>query len=423
MTARHRREPVRTGGAVRRAVLTSVLSALALTSITITAAGVTLTNSSALPDPPAATAPDAPSSTPVEDPTLAPPVEVEDLPVGIPDIALVSADGPQLGDVPIAALGAYQRAAAVLEGADKTCHLNWSLVAAVGQVVSGHGTTGDSSLDRTGVMRPKYAGKALRGSTGKRVPDSDAGRLDGDDRFDRPVGPLQLSPATWAVVGVDSDGDGKRNPHDVDDAALAVAVLLCSGTEDLRRRPGRVEAVQRINDDPSFIETVLAVDRAYRAQLSEPSDVATVRVPYDTSILPTDLPTMPIDARTGAPSDLPSPSDPTPSPTATDPVTWVPPATPTPTTARDPDRPRPPCAPDTPDPSDDPTDDPTDPDPTAGVDAEPTDPATAEPTDSPTETPVDAPADDPADGPTDGKPGCVPAPDDSDAPADPNPAD
>ncbi len=411
MTARHRKEPVRTGSAVRRAVVTSVLAAVALTSVTITAAAVTLTNATPRPDPPAA-APESASTAPIDDPTLAPPVEVEELPIGIPDIALVAADGPQLSEVPDAALAAYQRAAGVLGGADKQCHLGWTLVAAVGQVVTGHGTAGDSALDRKGVMRPKYAGKALRGRDGRRVPDSDAGRLDGDGRFDRPVGPLQLSPATWAVVGVDSDGDGKRNPHDIDDAALAVSVLLCSGAEDLRRRPGRVDAVRRINDDRSFIETVLAVDRAYRVQMSDPYgsyDVDTVQVPYDPPILPTDLP---IDARTGVPTDLPTAPSPDPSPTATDPVTWVPtPPSPTPTKPRDPDRPWPPCAPD--------TTDPTDPDPTGPV-GEPSETTTAEPTDPPTAEPTADPTADPTDDSTDdqagGKPGCVPAPDDPEDP-------
>ncbi len=250
---------------------------------------------------------------------MAPPVEIEDLPVGIPDIALVSANGPELDQIPSAALAAYQRAAGVLGGADKRCHLEWTLVAAVGQVVTGHGTSEGGRLDQHGLLRPKLTGKALRGRDGKRVPDSDAGRLDGDGRYDRPVGPMQLSPATWAVVGVDSDGDGKRNPHDIDDAALAVSVLLCSGTDDLRKRAGRIAGVRRINDDRSFIETVLAVDRAYRAQMTKAYDTVPFVVPND---IPTDLPinarsTVPNDVATDEPTDVPSTPTPdtTPNPT------------------------------------------------------------------------------------------------------------
>ncbi|KAA1424296.1 hypothetical protein [Nocardioides antri] len=376
MTPRHRQQPARNGGAVRRAVLTSVLSALGLASVTVTAAAITLTN--AEPQPTPAAGPTAETSTAADSSAaLAAPVEVEDAPLGIPEIALVAADGSRLADIPMPALAAYQRAEAVLAQADKRCQLDWTLLAAVGHVVTGHGTTGGSELNDRGVMNPRHAGDPLKSDDGKRLPDSDAGRVDGDERFDRPVGPMQLSPATWAVVGVDSDGDGRRNAHDVDDAALAVAVLLCSGDGNLAHRAGRVDGVSRVNDDPTFIATVLAVDRSYRTQLvdsldADPVVVAPSQPPTD---LPTDLPTaVPTDARASMPSDaptLPEPEDPSSQPT--DPVTWTAMPThsvsPTPTT------------PTTPPPSDTPSSDtPTD------------DPCTTESTDlaTPTETPTDA---------------------------------
>lgn len=412
MNARRREEPVRTGSAVRRAVLTSVLSAFALTSVTITAAAVTLTNATPQPDPPpaAAEAPASSDAAPEVEAELAPPADVADeLPVGIPDIVLVSADGPQLDRIPTEAMAAYQRAAAVLGSADKRCHLEWTLLAAVGHVVTQHGTKDDSRIARNGVVRPLLVGKPLRGRTDKRIPDSDAGRLDGDGRFDRPVGPFQLSPATWAVVGVDSDGDGRRNPHDIDDSALAVAVLLCSGRDDLRKRSDRVRGVERINDDPSFIETVLAVDRAYRVQTSRSVPADPFVVPYTPVEVPSDLP---LDAKAQVPGDTPTdgptpPSPQPPSPTATDPVTWIPtPTQPSPTEPpRDPtDRPdvcptEEPVPTEPPDsPTDVPTDSPTD---------QPTDAPTDEPTD-PAEDPTDEPTDEPTD-PAGTKPGCTPA--------------
>lgn len=327
MTPRHRLEPVRTGGAVRRAVVTSVLSAVVLTSVTITTAGFTLTSSPEQPEEPAASAPPT-TATSTADPTFAPPVDVEEAPVGIPDVALVSVDGPSLDAIPDQALAAYQRAAAVLEKADKKCHLEWTLVAAVGQVVSGHGSIAGSELNGNGVMRPAYVGKPLRGAKGKKLPDSDVGRLDGDNRFDRPVGPMQLAPSSWSVVGVDADGDDKRNPHDIDDASLAVSVLLCSGTEDLRKRRDRVAALKRINDDRDFIETVLAVDRGYRAQASEAGADAVVVANTSAGLpsdLPSDLPTVPSPSTDGS---SPSSSPTTPTPT-TDVVTW--PGSPLPT--------------------------------------------------------------------------------------------
>lgn len=345
MTARHRLEPVRTGHAVRRAVVTSVLSAIALASVTITAAAVTLTNSPEHKEEPAAAPPSTTSSSAqTEDPTLAPPVEIEDVPVGIPDVALVAADGPRLDGIPDQALAAYQRSTSVLLEADEQCNLQWTLLAAVGQVVSGHGTSGDGALDDDGVLRPTFTGKPLVGEKGTKVPDSDAGKLDGDQRFDRPVGPMQLAPSSWAVVGVDGDGDGKRNPNDIDDAALAVAVLLCSGEDDLGKRPGRVAAVKLINDDPTFVETVLAVERTYNDQASESDDDGTTLVvaKVPPSEMPTDLPTDIVSGPGSGPTDPDPTDDPTTdAPVPTDVVTWSNPPLPTggPTTPTSPTSP------------------------------------------------------------------------------------
>ena len=61
--------------------------------------------------------------------------------------------------------------------------------------------------------RPASSGPRLDGRRGvQEVSDTDAGLLDGDERFDRAVGPMQFIPSTWSVVGVDADNDGQRNP-------------------------------------------------------------------------------------------------------------------------------------------------------------------------------------------------------------------
>ena len=417
MTPKHRREPVRTGSAIRRAVVTSVVSSLALSSVTITAAAVTLT-SSPVPRamPPAADAPGTTSRPPTAvapaDPPPAPPAaQVKDLPVGIPDIELVVADSVRLDAISDTAVAAYQRAAAVLGSADKQCNLRWTLVAAVGQVVSGHGTTGDSKLGKQGVVKPQLAGDPLRGRDGKRVPDSDAGRLDGDGRFDRPVGPMQLSPATWAVVGVDSDGDGRRNPNDIDDAALAVSVLLCSGKDDMRRRGGRIEAIRRVNDGKRFVESVLDVARTYRGQLSDLYATAPLVVPTYT------MPTLPVVAKGDAPTDGPthgstgpttdsspdSPSTPpTPNyPTPTTPTTPAPTVPTVPTPSEPPPTTHPPR-----DPADElPAECPTTSEPPEPVVTEPTDAPSDEATGDPSEVPSDEPTPEPPADPI-VKPGC-----------------
>jgi Transglycosylase SLT domain len=166
--------------------------------------------------------------------------------------------------IPAAALAAYQRAETVIDNADRSCHLSWQLVAAIGRVESDHGRTDGNSLDDHGVARPGIFGVALDGSHGTtRIADTDAGRFDSDARFDRAIGPMQFIPSTWSVVGVDADGDGERNPQDVDDAALATAVYLCSGDDDLATADGQRGAVYRYNHSRSYVDLVLSIMHAY----------------------------------------------------------------------------------------------------------------------------------------------------------------
>jgi hypothetical protein len=74
---------------------------------------------------------------------------------------------------------------------------------------------------------------------------------------------MQFIPSTWSVVGVDADGDSERNPQDIDDAALATGVYLCSGTENLGTRQGQETAVYRYNHSHSYVNLVLRIMDAY----------------------------------------------------------------------------------------------------------------------------------------------------------------
>ncbi|HEY3015453.1 MAG TPA: lytic murein transglycosylase [Nocardioides sp.] len=167
--------------------------------------------------------------------------------------------------IPAPALAAYQRAAVVINAADASCRMPWQLLAAIGRVESDHGRYGGSTLDTDGLARPGIFGPRLDGSHHtSRVADTDAGRLDTDKQFDRAVGPMQFIPSTWSVVGVDADGDDVRNPQDVDDAALAAAVYLCSGEGDLSTVAGQRSAVYRYNHSTRYVEVVLALTAAYQ---------------------------------------------------------------------------------------------------------------------------------------------------------------
>ena len=196
------------------------------------------------------------------------------------------AGADRLDDIPDAALTAYQRSAAVMDEASPGSRLHWTLLAAVGRVLTDHGQRGGHRVDDRGSVRPGIVGRPLRARGGKRVGDTEAGLLDEDRRFDRPVGPMLLSPADWTVAGVDGDTNGKRNPQDLDDASLALAVLLCHPGEDLRTTKGKRAALRRINNTPGFVRAVLEVDAAYRRQLR--SDAEKLE-----TVPPTTLPSLP----------------------------------------------------------------------------------------------------------------------------------
>jgi membrane-bound lytic murein transglycosylase B len=166
--------------------------------------------------------------------------------------------------IPAAALTAYQRAAQVIGTADPSCNIEWPLVAAIGRVESDHGRYGGNVLSAEGVSQPGIYGIPLDGSNGtQRISDTDAGQYDNDKTFDRAVGPMQFIPSTWSVVGVDGDGDGKRDPQDIDDAGLATAVYLCSGDEDLSTRAGQESAVFRYNHSDDYVNLVLSIMETY----------------------------------------------------------------------------------------------------------------------------------------------------------------
>ena len=168
--------------------------------------------------------------------------------------------------IPAAALAAYQRAAQVIDTADSACNLDWTLLAAIGRVESDHGRFGGNVLSTEGVSTPGIYGIPLDGTNGTaKISDTDAGTFDEDAIYDRAVGPMQFIPSTWSVVGVDGDGDGKRNPQDIDDAALAAAVYLCSGSEDLSTEAGVDSAVFRYNHSEAYVDLVKQVAAAYAA--------------------------------------------------------------------------------------------------------------------------------------------------------------
>ncbi len=168
--------------------------------------------------------------------------------------------------IPSHALASYQRAAQIIDFSDPTCHLPWEMLAAIGRVESDHGRFGGSVPNANGVSTPGIYGPELDGGGGTQaIPDTDAGQVDHDPSHDRAVGPMQFIPATWSALKVDGDGDGVRDPQDIDDAALAAAVYLCSGGEDLTTSAGRQAVLFRYNRSSRYVALVLRLMDAYSA--------------------------------------------------------------------------------------------------------------------------------------------------------------
>jgi uncharacterized membrane protein YgcG len=247
--------------AVQRIPRWQKFGALLPMSMLAMAWGISLTNSGL------ATAVDADGANHVPDVPLTAfeqPASVEPVPPGIGKGGAQAALRTLAGDgIPSTALAAYQRAETLLGQADPACHLPWTLVAAIGRVESNHGRYGGSSLDNDGVATPSIIGVALTGRDTAKVNDTDGGALDGDALYDHAIGPMQFIPGTWDAVAVDADGDSHKNPQDIDDAATAAGIYLCSGVGDLGTVDGARAAVMRYNRSANYADLVLAIAQQY----------------------------------------------------------------------------------------------------------------------------------------------------------------
>jgi hypothetical protein len=104
--------------------------------------------------------------------------------------------------------------------------LRWQVLAAIGQVESGHGRN----------MGPSTAGA---------------------------LGPMQFMPATWAFSGVDGDGDGKADIMNPYDAVPAAALYLCRAGA-ANGQQGLYDAVFSYNHADWYVKMVLDLAARYR---------------------------------------------------------------------------------------------------------------------------------------------------------------
>ncbi len=168
-------------------------------------------------------------------------------------------------DVPDAALRAYRHAEKVMATAEPGCQISWTLLAAIGRVESNHGRFGGATLGADGVSRPGIRGPRLDGTGAfAAIADSDHGTLDHDTSWDRAVGQMQFLPQTWQAVARDGDGDGTKNPDDLDDSALGAAVYLCGAGGSLAGQAGMARAAFRYNHSDYYVQLVLSFQAGYQ---------------------------------------------------------------------------------------------------------------------------------------------------------------
>lgn len=169
-------------------------------------------------------------------------------------------------DIPSVSLRAYRAAAETLRREEPACGVDWALLAGIGRVEANHGRFGGAVVTDEGVSVPRILGPRLDGSLAGTmvVRDTDGGQLDGDVLYDRAAGPMQFLPGTWSRWGSDGDRDGRTDPQDIDDAALAAARYLCSGRSGLDGA-GAAAAVRRYNNSAAYVDLVLGTAASYRA--------------------------------------------------------------------------------------------------------------------------------------------------------------
>ena len=162
--------------------------------------------------------------------------------------------------IPAVPLAAYRNAEQAMSSASPGCGLSWNLLAGIGRIESMHANGGATDARGTAIS-PIY-GPTLDGTLSGNeviVQTVQAGR----PVFARAMGPMQFLPGTWSRYAADGDGDGKADPQNVYDAALAAARYLCSGGLNLRNQSQVLTAILRYNNSMAYAQNVLGWAAAY----------------------------------------------------------------------------------------------------------------------------------------------------------------
>ncbi|MFE7977589.1 lytic murein transglycosylase [Streptomyces shenzhenensis] len=229
--------------------------------------------------------------------------------------------------IPATVLDAYKRAEAELRSAKPGCNLPWELLAAIGKVESGQARGG--RVNANGDTLSPILGPQLDGNGFALIRDTDNGAYDGNSLYDQAVGPMQFIPSTWAWAGRDGNGDGKKDPNNIYDAALAAGHYLCRYGWDLSVQADLDKAILSYNNSQDYLNTVLSWLEYYRKGTHSIPD-GTGRLPTSRSDEPDRTSPSPSPEKPGGPTPKPEqPSSPPKPAEPSPPSTPSPPATPT----------------------------------------------------------------------------------------------
>ena len=188
-------------------------------------------------------------------------------------VAAVVAGGPAataggaLG-IPPVVFSAYVAAEANAPSVAEDCVVDWPIIAGIWKVESNHATYRGRTVTADGIVTPPLYGITLDGSTPgtARIPDTDDGVLDGDPTWDRAVGPAQFLPGSWRALGQDGNSDGRKDPQNVFDAALATVAHLClTAPGDYTTPDDLAAALLRYNHSAEYVERVTGWITYYRS--------------------------------------------------------------------------------------------------------------------------------------------------------------
>ncbi|MGH3624163.1 MAG: lytic transglycosylase domain-containing protein [Sciscionella sp.] len=170
-------------------------------------------------------------------------------------------------DIPARVLWAYGNAELSMRASFPGCHISWATLAGIGRVESDHGRFAGTTVNPDGTLSRPIIGVPLNGSGAvATVSDTDGGALDGDRMHDRAVGPMQFIPSTWRTQAADGNGDGKADPEQVDDAALAAAHYLCVSGRDMATAQGWWSGIFSYNRSVEYGKKVFGLADEYARQ-------------------------------------------------------------------------------------------------------------------------------------------------------------